>query len=47
MIGIGSEFNRFGSRRVHIMLKRNENKMNHKRVYHLYKSANLELRKTV
>lgn len=47
MIEIGSEFNRFGYRRIHIMLKRDGNKMNHKRVYHLYKSINLELRKTV
>jgi len=47
MIEIGSKFKRFGYRRFHIMLIRDGNKINHKRVYRLYKSANLELRKKV
>ncbi len=36
---------RFGYRRIHVLLRKEGHKVNHKRVYRLYKLANLSLKK--
>lgn len=42
---LAARWKRFGYRRLHILLLREGNKINHKKVYRLYKEAGLSIRK--
>lgn len=44
-MALSARWKRFGYRRLHIMLKRENININHKRTYRLYKSAGLSLKK--
>jgi putative transposase len=45
IISIAHERKRFGYRRIHIMLEREGHKVNHKKVYRLYKETGLKVRR--
>jgi putative transposase len=45
IISIAHERKRFGYRRIHIMMKREGYKVNHKKIYRLYKEIGLKIRR--
>ena len=45
MNAITARFKRFGYRRIQVILEREGIKINHKKVYHLYKEAGLALKR--
>jgi len=45
LMALASRWKRFGYRRLHIMLEREDIRINHKRTYRLYKEAGLSIRK--
>lgn len=45
IVELAQEQRRFGYRRIHALLRREGNEVNHKRVYRLYSEANLAVKR--